>query len=172
MSTGTEGEWYSFGSSFFPAGEGSCLVWETTLLDHGDIPTGFGRIFGHRYIALDQIFVMPFYLFSMPNFDICCMWVFILTAREGLIVVDFMPFTRGFEWLCLSGKIISLESTHGEANKSIIFRNPSTKLFPVMVFQFSLLQSRVLLLVSSGTPLITPLRLVSKSSWQARMDSK
>lgn len=51
MSTGTEGEWYSFVSSFFPAGKGSCLVWETTLLDHGDIPTGFGRIFGHRYIA-------------------------------------------------------------------------------------------------------------------------
>lgn len=100
------------------------------------------------------------------------LWVFILTLREGLIVVDFMPFTRGFEWFCLSGKTIPLESTHGEANKSIIFRNPSTKLFPVMVFQFSLLQSRVLLLVSSGTPLITLLRLISKSSWQPRMDSK
>lgn len=72
MSTGTEGKWYSFGSSFFPAGEGNCLVWETTLPDHGDIPTGFGRIFGHPYIALDQRFIVPFYLFSMPNFDICC----------------------------------------------------------------------------------------------------
>lgn len=72
LSTGTEGGWFSFGSSFFPAGEGSCLVWETTLLDHRDIPTGCGRIFGHRCIALDQRFIVPFYLFSMPNFDICC----------------------------------------------------------------------------------------------------
>lgn len=66
---------------FFPAGEGSCLVWETTLLDHGDIPTGFGRIFGHRYIALDQRFVMPFYLFSMPNFDICCGCSYLLQGK-------------------------------------------------------------------------------------------
>ena len=28
---------------FFPAGEGSCLVLETTSVDHGDIPTGFVR---------------------------------------------------------------------------------------------------------------------------------
>ena len=26
---------------FFPTGEGNCLVLETTLLDLGDIPTGF-----------------------------------------------------------------------------------------------------------------------------------
>ena len=30
--------------SFFPAGEGSCLVLETTSLDHGDIPKGFVRV--------------------------------------------------------------------------------------------------------------------------------
>ena len=41
--TGTQEERYSFGISFFPAGEGSCLVLETTLLDHGDIPMGFVR---------------------------------------------------------------------------------------------------------------------------------
>ena len=83
------------------------------------------------------------------------LWVFILTPREGLIVVDFIPFTRGFEWFRLSGKTIPLESTHGEANKSIILRNPSTKLFPVMVFQFSLLLSRVYFnyyLYRLGTP--------------------
>ena len=34
-------EWYSFGISFFLAEEGSsCLVLETTLLDHGNIPMG------------------------------------------------------------------------------------------------------------------------------------
>ena len=40
---GIQGGWYSFGISFFPAREGSCLVLETTPLDHGDIPTGFVR---------------------------------------------------------------------------------------------------------------------------------
>ena len=39
--TGTQREWYSFGSSFFPAGEEICLVLETTSLDHRYIPTGF-----------------------------------------------------------------------------------------------------------------------------------
>ena len=29
--------------TFFPAGEGFCLVLETTSQDHGDIPTGFVR---------------------------------------------------------------------------------------------------------------------------------
>ena len=33
---------YSYGISFFPLEEGSCLVSETNSLDHGDIPTGFG----------------------------------------------------------------------------------------------------------------------------------
>ena len=28
---------------FFPAGDGICLVLETTSQDHGDIPTGFVR---------------------------------------------------------------------------------------------------------------------------------
>ena len=41
--TGIQGGWYSFGISFFPAREGSCLVLETTPLDHGDIHTGFVR---------------------------------------------------------------------------------------------------------------------------------
>ena len=49
-------EWYSFGISFFPAGEGSCLVLETTSLDHGDIPTGLCSRFSQRYIPLDQLF--------------------------------------------------------------------------------------------------------------------
>ena len=38
---GSQGKWYSFGISFFPAEEGSCLVLETISLDHLDIPTGF-----------------------------------------------------------------------------------------------------------------------------------
>ena len=41
---GTQWDWYSFGISFFPVGEGSCLVLEMTLLDHGDIPMGFVQV--------------------------------------------------------------------------------------------------------------------------------
>ena len=41
--TGTQGECYSFGISFFPVGEGSCSVLKTTMVDPEDIPTGFVR---------------------------------------------------------------------------------------------------------------------------------
>ena len=37
------GKWYSFGISFFPSVEWSCLVLETTSLNRGEIPTGFVR---------------------------------------------------------------------------------------------------------------------------------
>lgn len=40
---GIQMEWCSFGVSFYPAGEGSCLVLETTSLDHGDVPSGYVR---------------------------------------------------------------------------------------------------------------------------------
>ena len=42
--TVTQREWYSFGTSFFPKGKGSCLVLEISSLDFGDIPTGFVRV--------------------------------------------------------------------------------------------------------------------------------
>ena len=42
--TGTQGKWCSFDISFFSTEEGSCLVLETTSLDHGDIPKRFGRV--------------------------------------------------------------------------------------------------------------------------------
>ena len=41
--TGSQGEWSSFGISFVPAGEGSCLVLETTSVDHEDISKGLVR---------------------------------------------------------------------------------------------------------------------------------
>ena len=44
--TGTQGEWYSFGISFFPVGAGNCAVLGTTSLDQGDGPTGFVRVSG------------------------------------------------------------------------------------------------------------------------------
>lgn len=33
-------------------------------------------------------------LHFMPNFDIM-LWVFILSPREGLFFINFMPFTQG-----------------------------------------------------------------------------
>ena len=66
--TGTQGKWYSFDISFFTSEERSCLVLETTSLDHGDHE--ISENFGSRYITLDQRFFMPFDLISMSNFDV------------------------------------------------------------------------------------------------------
>ena len=41
--SGNPGGRVQFWYFFFPKGGGSCLVSKTTLLDHGDIPTGFAR---------------------------------------------------------------------------------------------------------------------------------
>ena len=41
---GTQGGMVQFGICFFPAGEGNCLVLDTSSLNHGDIPTGFVRV--------------------------------------------------------------------------------------------------------------------------------
>jgi len=38
------GEMHSFGISFFPAGEESCLILETISVGHGDIPIEFVRV--------------------------------------------------------------------------------------------------------------------------------
>jgi len=40
-SPGNPGAMVQFWYFFFPAGDGNCLVLETTLLDHGEIATGF-----------------------------------------------------------------------------------------------------------------------------------
>ena len=48
------------------------------------------------------------------------LWVFILPPREGLFVINFMPFARGFECLLFVTKSnspgVSWGSTHGEEN--------------------------------------------------------
>ena len=41
--TGTKGRMVQFSSSFFLAGDRSCLVLDMTSLDHGNIPMGFVR---------------------------------------------------------------------------------------------------------------------------------
>ena len=58
---GILGGWYSFSISFFPVGDGSCLVLETTSLDHGDIPTGFVGVLVSD-IALKSFHAILFHL--------------------------------------------------------------------------------------------------------------
>ena len=43
LSNNLAGEKWYFETASFPAGEGICLVLDTTSHDHGDIPTGFVR---------------------------------------------------------------------------------------------------------------------------------
>ena len=94
---GTHGEWYSFGISFYPAGEGSCLVLETTSQNLWVCSS-----FGQRYIALDQrFFLVPFYFISMPNFDIM-LWVFIIPLGKGYLSLILCPFTQGL-WMAFVG---------------------------------------------------------------------
>ena len=85
---------------FFLVEEESCLVLETISLDHGNIPTGFARVSSRPIF-----FFAPFYSTSMANFDIVSR-LFILSAREGLFFINFMSFTRVFEWFCLSRNTI------------------------------------------------------------------
>ena len=94
---GTHGEWYSFGISFYPAGEGSCLVLETTSQNLWVCSS-----FGQRYIALDQrFFLVSFYFISMPNFDIM-LWVFIIPLGKGYLSLILCPFTQGL-WMAFVG---------------------------------------------------------------------
>ena len=89
-----QGEWYNFGISFFLAWDGSYLVLELERLrPRGHIHEIYSS-FVQWYIALDQSFFAPIYFILMPHFDIM-LWVFIVPPREGLFVINFMPFTHG-----------------------------------------------------------------------------
>ena len=86
----THGGMVQFWHFFFPAGEGSCLVLETTSQNLWVCSS-----FGQRYIALDQrFFLVPFYFISMPNFDIM-LWVFIIPLGKGYLSLILCPFTQG-----------------------------------------------------------------------------
>ena len=71
---GTHGEWYSFGISFFPAGEGSCLVLETTLQNHRQKQTyGFVRVL----VSGTSLWTKGFFPFHFISFRcqiliLCC----------------------------------------------------------------------------------------------------
>ena len=91
---------------FFPVGEEGCSVLETISLDHGNIPTEF---------VLDRIFFLPFYFTSMANFDTVSR-LFILSARKGLFLINFMSFTQGFWMVLFVTKHNPWGSTHEETN--------------------------------------------------------
>ena len=137
-STGTQGEWYSLGISFLPAGERSCLaldfadprdVVEFWSAVYRSIPKFFRTLFFHfdlnRYLhrcvkmskkrtkkigSIRLLFlpmtitfwsdnkglkkvVMLFLTASKRYYRM--LWVFIFCPKEGLFVINFMPFTQG-----------------------------------------------------------------------------
>ena len=65
--TRSQAKWYSFGISFFLAGEGSCSVLETLLLDRGNIPTGLGRVLVSGISLKTKVFLFCAILF---HFDV------------------------------------------------------------------------------------------------------
>mgnify|MGYP006896133437 CR=1 FL=1 len=75
--------------------------------------------FAQRYIAQDQSFFGPFYFISAPKFDTMS-HVSILPGREGLFVINFLPFTQRLlmVFVCHKKQVPSgiPGLTHGEAN--------------------------------------------------------
>ena len=91
---GIQGEWHSFGISFFLRGGGELFCFGNDFAGSWGHTHGIYSTFDQWYIALDQSFFAPFYFISVPNFDIM-LWVFIFPPREGLCVINFTPFTQG-----------------------------------------------------------------------------
>ena len=83
-----------FGYFFFPRGVGELFSFGNDFAGPRGHTHGICSSFGQQYIALDQSFFASLYFISMPNFDIM-LWVFIRPPREGLFVINFMPFTQG-----------------------------------------------------------------------------
>ena len=82
--------WYFF---FLPGG-GELFCFGNDFAGLRGRTHGICSTFGQWYIDLDESFFAPFYFISVPNFDIM-LWVFILPPREGIFVINFMPFTQG-----------------------------------------------------------------------------
>jgi len=84
---GTQGEWYNFGISFFLAGD------LKTTSTKGTYPRNLFEFCSVVYRSRPKFFRANFFIL-IPHFDIM-LWVFIVPPREGLFVVNFMPFTQG-----------------------------------------------------------------------------
>ena len=93
--TGTQGEWYSFGISFFPEEEGSNFAgsWEHT---HGTC-LSFDQ-WSNPWP--DQDFFEPFCFISMPNFNIICCGCSYFPLGKSYLSLNFMPFTQRLWMAC------------------------------------------------------------------------
>ena len=120
------GEWYSFGICFFPCRGGQLFSFGNDFTGPWGHTHDICSSFGQWYIALDQSFFMPFYFILMiPNYFNIMLWVFILPPKEGLFVINFMPFPKGFEQFLFITKnnspVVSQGSTHRKQMISALY---------------------------------------------------
>ena len=122
---GTVQLWYFF----FPVGEESCLVLETTRLDHGNIPTGFVRVSSRPSFFRTILFHFSgkfwYRVVAVHNFR----W-------EGLFLINFMSFTQGFWMALFVTKHNPWGSTHEETNLVSQYENFRAPFINTNVFIF------------------------------------
>ena len=85
---------------FFPVGEESCLVLETTSLDHGNIPTRFVRVSSKRSFFSHHFISFPWQIL------ILCRGCSYFPLGKGYFSLILSPLPRVFKWLYLSRKTI------------------------------------------------------------------
>ena len=82
---------------FFPAKEGGCLVLETISLDHRNKPTGLLEFWSAIHRSRPKVFSRAILFHFDAKF-----WYYVVgvhnSPREGLFVINFMPFTQGL-WM-------------------------------------------------------------------------
>ena len=86
-----------FWSFFFDCRRRELFSFRNNLVGPQGHIHGICSSFGQWYITLGQTFCASLYFNLIPNFDIM-LWVFIPAPREGLFIINFIPFTTGFEW--------------------------------------------------------------------------
>ena len=82
---------------FFPAKEGGCLVLETISLDHRNKPTGLFEFWSAIHRSRPKVFSRAILFHFDAKF-----WYYVVgvhnSPREGLFVINLMPFTQGL-WM-------------------------------------------------------------------------
>ena len=98
LTAGNPGRMVQFWYFFFPfwGRGGELFSFGNNLAGPRGRTHGICSSFGQCYITLHQIFFLTI-LFHFDIIDIT--WVFILPHRGGLSLINFTPFTRGFEWI-------------------------------------------------------------------------
>ena len=92
---------------------------ETTLLDHGEIPTGFARLLVSGISLSTKVFSRHFISFQCQISILCCGCSY-FPLGKGYLSLILCPLSRGFEWFLFVRKNnspwVSWGSTHGEEN--------------------------------------------------------